>query len=268
MSKHLISKYPFPSPNPNIDLSIVTYWSNGLKVKGLLAEPKMKGEYEGLLYLRGGIKNVGMVRAARIAQFAHEGMIVFAPFYRGNCGGEGSEDFAGEDRNDAFFAYEFLKGYERVKNGKVHVFGFSRGGVMALFTAIRYADVSSLVTWGGVSDMFLTYEERVDLRRMMKRVIGGSPNKKFDEYKKRTPLYELENIHCPVLIIHGLKDQNVSCHHAFRLEKRLKELNKQVETWYWDEFTHYFPPDVNRKIVQQLIKWMKQVGKSDTMKID
>ena len=141
----------------------------------MLAEPKDGEAYDGFLYLRGGIKNVGKVRPARIVQFASEGFIVFAPFYRGNQGGEGNEDFAGEDREDAFSAFELLESMERVK--KVHIFGFSRGGVMALLTAIQYPDEALLVTWGGVSDMFLTYEERNDLRRMMKRVIGGTPTK-------------------------------------------------------------------------------------------
>jgi len=267
LTNQFITKYEFPSPNPTVTLSIVTYVSNGLKVKGLLAEPVAEGKYEGILYLRGGIKNVGMVRAARVAQFAHEGMIVFAPFYRGNVGGQGTEDFAGEDRYDAFYAYECLRNYSRVKNKKVHIFGFSRGGVMALFTAIRYPDASSLVTWGGVSDMFLTYEERVDLRRMMKRVIGGSPKKEVEKYKERTPLYFLEELQSPVLIIHGLKDKNVSCEHAFRLEKRLKELNKFVETWYFEQYTHYFPPAINRKIVRDLITWMKHKENSDTIKV-
>ena len=48
---------------------------------------------------------------------------------------------------------------------------------MALWTAIECPTAASMVTWGGVSDMVLTYEERVDMRRMMKRVIGGTPTK-------------------------------------------------------------------------------------------
>lgn len=48
---------------------------------------------------------------------------------------------------------------------------------MALLTAIQFPETASVVTWGGVTDMFLTYVERKDLRRMMKRVIGGSPKK-------------------------------------------------------------------------------------------
>ncbi|MEH7115261.1 prolyl oligopeptidase family serine peptidase [Neobacillus niacini] len=251
----MIEVHRFPSPNPNVELKEITYLSNGLKVKGMLAEPKIKGNYDGFLYLRGGIKNVGMVRPARIAQFASEGFIVFAPFYRGNRGGEGNEDFAGDDREDAFSAYLLLKSFPGVAN--VHVFGFSRGGVMALMTGLKFPEVTSIVTWGGVSDMTLTYEERKDLRKMLKRVIGGTPGKYPERYEARTPLYELEKLKAPVLIIHGVNDHNVSVEHAYRLERRLKSLKKPVESWYFNDFTHYFPPVVNRKIVKDLSKWMK-----------
>ena len=33
-----------------------------------------------------------------------------------------------------------------------------------------------MILWSGVSDLAQTYEERIDLRRMMKRVIGGTPS--------------------------------------------------------------------------------------------
>lgn len=253
--KYLINQERFPSPNPNIELSIVTYLSGTLKVKGILAEPKDDKVHDGFLYLRGGIKNVGMVRPARIVQFASEGFVVFAPFYRGNRGGEGNEDFAGEDRQDAFSAFELLQSHPRVQN--VHIFGFSRGGVMALFTAIQFPESKSLVTWGGVSDMSLTYLERKDLRRMMKRVIGGTPTKVPEEYEYRTPLFQLEKLRAPTLIIHGAKDGNVSVEHAYRLEKRLKELGKKVDSWYFHDFTHYFPPAINRKVVSDLTNWMR-----------
>lgn len=251
----IIARHRFPSPNPNVELTLITYFSNGLRVKGLLAEPKYEKTSDGFLYLRGGIKSVGMVRPARIAQFASEGFIVFAPFYRGNQGGEGNEDFGGEDREDAFAGYLLLKSLPEIKN--IHVFGFSRGGVMALWTAICFPETASVVTWGGVSDMSLTYLERKDLRRMMKRVIGGTPKKYPEKYEERTPLYQLEKITAPVLIIHGVKDQNVSVGHAYLLENRLKALHKSVESWYFNEFTHYFPPQINRRVVTDLTTWMK-----------
>lgn len=251
----IISIQRFPSPNPNVELKLITYFSNGLKVKGLLAVPKGVLASDGFLYLRGGIKNVGKVRPARIAQFASEGFIVFAPFYRGNQGGEGHEDFAGQDREDAFAAFLLLKSLPNVKD--IHIFGFSRGGVMALLTGLEFPEAASVVTWGGVSDMSLTYIERNDLRKMMKRVVGGTPGKYPQKYQVRTPLYQLEGLSPPVLIIHGVCDQNVTVEHAYRLERRLKSLHKPVESWYFDDLTHYFPPEINRKLVADLSKWMK-----------
>jgi len=251
----IIEKMRFPSPNPSIDLFLVTYYVDGLRVKGMLATPNDGNMYDGFLYLRGGIKNVGKVRPGRIIQFASEGFVVFAPFYRGNQGGDGNEDFAGEDKYDAIGAFTLLKNLPNVND--VHVFGFSRGGVMALFVGI-YCPVKSIVTWGGVSDMFLTYEERKDLRRMMKRVIGGTPSKYPDRYEERTPLYQLEQINAPTLIIHGQLDKNVSVDHSLRLEEKLKQLGKEVEAWYFPAFTHYFPPITNRKVVTSLSSWMKK----------
>ncbi|HLU21584.1 alpha/beta hydrolase family protein [Lederbergia graminis] len=256
----IVDKQPYPSPNPKVRLYLITYLSDGYHVKGFLAEPRAAGEYDGFLYLRGGIKNVGMVRAARIAQFASEGFIVFAPFYRGNRGGEGNEDFGGDDRNDAFTGFEVLSNYPNVKQNRVHIFGFSRGGIMALFTGIQFPQAASVVTWGGVSDVALTYVEREDMRRMMKRVIGGTPKTALEKYQHRTPLYELEALKPPVLIIHGERDDNVSVEHAKRLEERLISLDKTVETWYFSDLTHYFPPHINREIVHNLCNWMKNQG--------
>lgn len=255
-STDIIEMERFPSPHPQVELSLVTYYSEGLKVKGMLAEPRGQEALDGFLYLRGGIKSVGKVRPSRLVQFACEGFIVFAPFYRGNQGGEGNEDFGGDDREDAFAGFRILLQHSRVK--RVHVFGFSRGGVMALLTALEFPETASLVTWGGVSDMILTYAEREDLRRMMKRVIGGTPTKFPDRYQFRTPLYNMERLRCPTLIIHGSKDQNVSVEHAKRLEERLKDLRYPVESWYFEELTHYFPPAMNRKVVEDLTQWMKK----------
>lgn len=254
----IVSMQPFPSPHSAIRLYTVTYISSGLKVKGLLAEPDGTELMDGFLYLRGGINNIGKVRAGRIIQFAAEGLIVFAPHYRGNMGGEGYEDFAGEDRKDAIAAVKVLEQLKRVK--KIHVFGFSRGGIMALWTAISSPNISSVVTWAGVSDMISTYKERVDMRRMMKRVIGGSPSKYPELYEQRTPDEELKQLQCPVLIIHGEHDQNVSIEQARQLHRKLKNYGKQTETWYFENFTHFFPPKTNRETVKKLVNWMKEQG--------
>lgn len=248
----------YPSPNPRVELEEIVYWSQGLRVKGLLAKPVEKGICEGLLYLRGGLQSVGMVRPARIAQFASNGFIVFAPYYRGNRGGEGRDEFGGDDRLDALYGVEVLKNKANVDS--VHLFGFSRGGLMALWTAILRKDIRSVVTWSGVSDLADLYEERVDLRRTLKRLIGGTPNKYPEFYAEHSPIYEVERIQAPVLIIHGTEDRNVGIGQSYRLERALKEAGKEVETWYMKGLAHHFPPQLNRETVHSICRWMKEKG--------
>ena len=251
-------KRPYPSPNPNVRLTEVLYWSCGYRVKGLLAEPLNSGEHEGILYLRGGIQNIGMVRPARIAQFAAKGFVVFAPYYRGNRGGEGRDEFAGEDRYDAVYGVDVLKQFLTVN--RIHLFAFSRGGIMALWTAILRNDITSTVTWSGVSDIILTYEERNDMRRMMKRVIGGNPNTAPAAYAERQPSAQLKDITGSLLIIHGKKDVNVGIEHANRLEEALVKEGKVFETWYFSEYDHFFPTKINKQIINDLTNWMKRQG--------
>lgn len=251
----IYAKRKYPSPVHNVELTEITYWSEGLRVKGLLAVPKFEGNFDALLYLRGGLQSIGMVRPARIAQFAQQGFIVFAPYYRGNRGGEGKDEFAGEDRLDAVNGATLLKALSN--QTKIYVYGFSRGGLMALWTGIMRDDVAAIVTWAGVSDVVATYEERVDMRRGLKRIIGGTPRKYPERYMERTPIHYLEKLNAPVLIIHGKNDQHVNIEHGYKLERKLNELGKNVKTLYHETYTHHYPSIENRRTVRQLCEWMK-----------
>lgn len=251
----------YPSPNPHIKLQEITYWSDGLKVKGLLAEPILEGRYEGILYLRGGIQHVGMVRPSRMAQLAANGFVVFAPYYRGNRGGEGRDEFVGNDRFDAVNAVDVLKQSPKIIPDRIHLFAFSRGGIMALWTAILREDIRSVVTWAGVSDVVFTYYERKDLRRMMRRVIGGTPNNHPDAYASRNAIARIQEIDAPVLLIHGARDEHVSIEQANLLETALREERKRYETWYFPQYTHHIPPVENAQIVRDLCNWMRKQGR-------
>ncbi|GAE34226.1 alpha/beta hydrolase family protein [Halalkalibacter akibai] len=255
---HLIDKVRIPSPHPLIHLYLITYLSNSYKVKGYLAIPQKKEQMPGLLYLRGGIKNVGMVRIQRVIQWAAEGFVVIAPFYRGNKGGEGQEDFCGDDREDAFSAFDLIQSLPQVQSDSIHILGFSRGGVMALLTGQARPQAASIVCWNGVTDMVLTYEERIDLRRMMKRVIGGTPSKYPERYKWRTPLHFIDDIQSRILIIHGAKDEHVSLKHAELLAKSCQFAKKEVDCWIFKDYRHHFPLGSQRHILTAAAKWMKK----------
>ena len=164
------------------------------------------------------------------------------------------------DRFDAVYGVDVLKQFIDCK--KVHVYGFSRGGLMAIWTAILRDDIASVVTWAGVSDTAATYWERVDMRRGLRRIIGGTPNKVPERYEDRTPLYDVDEMDAPVLIIHGTSDQNVDIEHAYQLEFCLQDAGKRVETWYSFGLKHHYPPKLNRETVRALCEWMKKEATS------
>lgn len=244
--------------HPHAKLYLVSYRSQGLLVKGYLAIPRGEGPFPLLIYCRGGIRNVGMTKLAWVDNYVSLGWMVFAPFYRGNRGGDGWEDFGGEDRYDVMEAVPKLEKHPLVDKKQIHIFGFSRGAIPALFTAIEYPSISSVAVWGGVTDVAQVYEERIDLRRMLKRVVGGSPGKKSEEYDRRSPLLFAHQLRCPVLIIHGKRDEQVSVQHSYRLAEMLETHQKPYTLWIHENQGHHYSLDEQRKTKKEMLQWMKR----------
>jgi len=242
-----------------LEISIITYVSQGLKVKGYLVKPlAFKGrELPGLVYGRGGIRRVGMVRLPRMMLLAKRGYAVMAPVYRGNLGGEGQEDFGGDDRYDLIHAVRVLKSLPYVAKKPIPLIGFSRGGIMVLSAALECADVGAVAVWGGVSDLQLTYDERVDLRRMLRRVVGH-PRKQLDEYILRSPRYFADRIDKPVLIIHGSDDQQVSVKHAWHLGDALESAGKTYDMRIYDGQGHVFTKEADQDAWETIFTWFNK----------
>ncbi len=240
-----------------ISLYKVTYGSQGLRVKGYLAVPDGHTPCPAVIYCRGGIRRVGMVRRRRIVSMAKRGFVVFAPFYRGNEGGEGREDFCGEDRYDLYHAISAVQSLNIVEPGPVSLIGFSRGALMALLAAKECEGVGPVVVWGGVSDLLRTYEERVDLRRMLKRVVGH-PKKQMDAYIQRSPVYWADQIGPPVLIIHGTHDPQVSVSHARNLADALEKAGKDYAMQLYDGLEHRFPKVEDERALDSVFAWIVQ----------
>ncbi|MDF2660353.1 MAG: prolyl oligopeptidase [Paenibacillus sp.] len=249
-------------PEPGVQLWKITYVSQGLKVKGYWAAPESREALPPLVYCRGGIRSVGMVRIARIVTLARRGYSVFAPFYRGNDGGEGREDFAGEDRFDLYNAIRLLRDLPQTRNDlPVLLIGFSRGAMMALLAAKECEGVGPVVVWGGVSDLLLTYEERVDLRRMLKRVVGH-PRKDEEAYRQRSPVCWADSIKSPVLIVHGSEDEHVGVEHAHRLAVALEAAGKPYALHVYQGRGHVFPREEDEQVLDSIFEWAGRVWKS------
>ncbi|MFC5447522.1 alpha/beta hydrolase family protein [Paenibacillus aestuarii] len=239
----------------HVSLYLITYSSQGLRVKGFLAVPAGEDPKPAVIYCRGGIRRVGMVRKRRIVSMAGRGFVVFAPFYRGNEGGEGREDFGGEDRFDVFNAIPMVQALAEVKSGPVALIGFSRGAVMAMRAAQECGGVGPVVVWSGVSDMLDTYEQRVDMRRMLKRVVGH-PKKDVEAYIQRSPAHWADQVQSPIYIVHGTKDTQVDIGHARKLALALEQAGKDYTMALYDGLDHRFPKKEDEKALDSVFEWL------------
>ncbi|MDG0844127.1 prolyl oligopeptidase family serine peptidase [Staphylococcus equorum] len=232
----------------------VTYNVDALKVRGLLMAPK-EDVKRIVIYLRGGKGQVGMVRTGRLMQFADKHTLVFGPYYRGNNGSEGKDAFYGDDLNDVTVAIRMLN--QMYPEVHIHMVGFSRGGLQGLLT-FQDLPISSYIIWGGVSDIYLMYEERVDLRGMLKRMIGH-PKKNVDAYRKRDAVSQITENSPPILIVHGGKDYQVGIHQAYYLAEQLGRIGTTYRTFYQIEEGHIPRPFALQATLFTIKQWMADV---------
>ncbi|OIB02811.1 peptidase S9 [Paenibacillus sp. LC231] len=211
-----------------------------------------------VLYCRGGIGRVGAVRLKWVEEFAAQGYAVFAPAYRGNEGSEGRDEFGGADTMDVISAIEWLSSISWIDNRRIHLLGFSRGAINAAVAAALSPHVSKMILWSGVSDLAQTYEERIDLRRMMKRVIGGTPAKVPEQYLLRSPIHYADRIRCPVLLVHGTRDEQVLVEHSYRMLDKLQEQGHQPEAHLYEGLGHHFPSPQHAAAINRMFDWLKR----------
>lgn len=255
----VVARKRIGSPDPQLSVEEVTYISGKLQVKGYLAVPAGDGPFPGLVYCRGGIGAFGMVRMRHVAALAGRGYAVFAPFYRGAPSGAGIDGFGGEDRHDVYYALPLMRSLREVKRDPVALVGFSRGAIMALLAARDCADAGPVAVWSGVSDLLLTYEERVDMRRMLKRVVGH-PRKDTTAYVERSPLAWAGRIRRPVLILHGTADSNVGVAHAHGLAKALEAAGVPHRLQLFAGTGHLFPDAEESAAVAMIDAWVTGSG--------
>lgn len=148
-------------------------------------------------------------------RFAGEGFVALAPdLYHGKT--TKSPDEAGklmmalridEAERDLTAAAEYLSTHDAVTSEKVGVVGFCMGGALSLYTATKNPHIGACVVF-----------------------YGGHPNVKPD----------LPNLHAPVLGLYAARDGFVTPDSVRELERKVKDLGKQIEVHIYPETDHAF----------------------------
>ena len=97
---------------------------------------------------------------------------MLASQYRGNDGGEGRDEFGGEDIHDVLNLIKMAKSLPFIDSSKIVMIGFSRGGMMTYLAIKHGAQIKAAAVAGGITDLGQMYNDR---DQDMKNVIKEHP---------------------------------------------------------------------------------------------
>lgn len=206
----------------SIEIYGIVYWSDGLKIRGLLIKPRQSGQYPCIIYNRGGNRQFGKLvvadAALKLGRLAKEGYVVIASQYRGNGGSEGKEEFGGRDVNDVAILPRVLSEVEGADTSRIGMYGWSRGGMMTFLALTRSEEIKVAATVGARSD--LTVIDRPEMEAgAYSQLIPGYPENKKEELQKRSAIFWVDQFprNVPILLLHGSSDWRVKATNSLRL---------------------------------------------------
>jgi dipeptidyl aminopeptidase/acylaminoacyl peptidase len=213
----------------------LTYWSDGLRVKGFLGFPKTPGRHAAVVYNRGGNRELGRLEGFHLGPFVEAGYVTAGSQYRGSGGSEGREEFGGADVHDVTNLVKLLQRLPEVDPGRVGMFGLSRGGMMT-YLALK-ADalagtrtIRAAVTVGGLADLLDDLDERPEmLREVYLPLVGAYPQQDPAAYAARSAVRWPELLRAPLLLLHGEADTRVPVRQARALAAGIERAGGDVK---------------------------------------
>jgi dipeptidyl-peptidase 4 len=186
----------------------------------------------------GGRQVLGNWGGALQQYLVQQGWIVFSVDGRGTPDrGKAFEDpiyraMSGVEVDDQLLGVEWLKKQDFVDDKRIAVYGWSYGGYMTL----RLLERAPGVFAAGVSGAPVTKWELYDTHYTERYM--GTPQVDTAAYKKSSALESATAIDDPLLLIHGMADDNVVFENTTALMAKLQQGAKPFETMVYPGQTH------------------------------
>jgi dipeptidyl aminopeptidase/acylaminoacyl peptidase len=174
---------------------------------------------------------------------AQKGYVVFEVDYRGSLGY--GRDFrtgvylhlGGKDLDDELAGVDYLKTLDFVDASRIGIYGGSYGGFMTLMALFQspqtYAAGAALRS---VSDWANYYRGNPWYTTQRLRTPESQPQ----AYYRSSPIHFAEGLQDPLLLLHGVRDDNVHFQDVAQLTERLIRLGKKFEIMIYPRESHGF----------------------------
>jgi dipeptidyl aminopeptidase/acylaminoacyl peptidase len=175
-----------------------------------------------------------------VEALVQRGYVVLAPDYRGSSGYSpefyAAADYGGLEIDDMLAAHDFLADLPQVDAKRIAIMGMSHGGYNSLMALIRApGKFVAAIDFFGPTDLVwrltATPDENPNIgsndQEEFTRMVGKSIDAAPELYRARSPRYLAEQIHEPLLILHGDEDTVVLLQESQWLADALEKAGKQ-----------------------------------------
>ena len=218
------------------------YVSDGQTVEAVSFRPVGAGQFPGILLIPGYQRTALDMIPLGVA-LAREGFAAAAITQPGFGKSQGKPDYVGRKTLKALTeGFHRLEREPYVDARRMGIYGYSRGAMAASLLSVQLDDVGAAVFGAGIYDFKKAYDEvKIEgIRENMKLETGMT----LEAIKQRSSIFQMKKLKCPVLILHGEKDENVPVSQALLLRDTLTELKKEFEIKLFPDRPHGIGPEV------------------------
>jgi acylaminoacyl-peptidase len=240
----------------------------GEKIDGWVIVPEGEGRKPLILYIHGGPKGMyGYHFNPEMQLMASEGFIVAFCNPRGSDGY--TEEFADIRGGYGEKDYEEIMGFlDRVikkypvDEGRMAVTGISYGGYMTNVIITKSDRFAAAVSENGIADWISDYWASdigfwFDLDQ-----IGGTPIDNLEEYIRKSPVYSVQKVKTPLLLIHSMEDYRCFIDQSLAMHVAMLTAGKESKIIVFTKGSHghsmLAEPRHRKKRLSLKISWLRE----------
>jgi len=262
----LLSKMPWIKPQDMSEMQPIRFLSrDNLELNGYITLPKTSPENIPLVLIpHGGPHGIrDYWKFQRNVQFlASQGIAVLQVNFRGSKGYGNTFGYAGVGEwggtmiNDLIDATKWAMKKYPINHKQICVMGASYGAFAALMAAIKEPDIfKCVIAISGVYDLELHMKlsdtaYSMSGQNYLQDVLGNDKN----TLRANSPIYHVNNLRAPLLLIHGENDRRTPIEQAEQLKSKLNEINHPLEWVTFEKEAHGIYKRENRETMFKKIQ--------------
>ncbi len=269
------------SPHPGVDLKQLTQPElvrfvahDGLELSGWLYRPHAaSAPFPIVLSFHGGPEGqerpwFNSTYQALLAQ----GIAVFAPNVRGS--GSFGKTFVNLDNGalrvnairDIKACVDYVVGAGIANSDQIGIMGGSYGGYMTMAGLTEYPDLFQAgANLFGVVNFKTFFEQTEPWMAAISKIEYGDPETEGDMLDSLSPIFKIDRVTAPTIVLHGANDTNVPVIEAEQVVENLKRRGIPVEYVLFPDEGHGFQKEPNRiHAAVSIVQWFVQSLQKNT----